>query len=102
MSVARVLIVVGVLLVPAGLAWPWLSRLGRFRLPGEITIGRGEFRFYVPITNLIGTGAVVSLILWLLNKVRREEITLVTPHAFNASHASCHRDRTRCARAHPA
>jgi hypothetical protein len=68
MSVARVLIVVGVLLVLAGLAWPWLSKLGLFRLPGDITIEREGFRFYFPVTTMIVISLVVSLILWLLRK----------------------------------
>ena len=34
----RALIVIGALLIVLGLAWPWLSRLGLGRLPGDIRI----------------------------------------------------------------
>lgn len=41
----RFLIVVGALLLLAGLAWPWLAKLGLFRLPGDIVIERENFTF---------------------------------------------------------
>ncbi len=34
----RVLVTLGVILVVAGLAWPWLAKLGLFHLPGDIVI----------------------------------------------------------------
>lgn len=68
MSISRLLIVLGVLLVVAGLAWPWLAKLGLFRLPGDIVIERENFRFYFPITSMVIISLVISLILWLLRK----------------------------------
>ena len=65
---SRTLIVVGLLLLIAGLAWPWLSRLGLFRLPGDIVIEREGFRFHLPITTMIILSVVVSVIVWLLRK----------------------------------
>jgi hypothetical protein len=67
-SISRLLIVLGVLLVVAGLAWPWLAKLGLFRLPGDIVIERENFRFYFPITSMVIISLVISLILWLLRK----------------------------------
>ena len=64
----RVLIVLGLLLLIAGLAWPWLTKLGLFRLPGDIVIERDNFRFYFPITTMIIVSIVVSLLLWLFRK----------------------------------
>jgi hypothetical protein len=66
--VARWLIILGVVLVVAGLLWPWLSRLGLGRLPGDIVIERENFRLYIPITTSILISLVLSLILWLLNR----------------------------------
>lgn len=68
MNVSRALVVIGVVLVLAGLAWPWLSRLGLFRLPGDIVIERENFRFYLPITSMILISLVLSLLFWLLRK----------------------------------
>lgn len=64
----RTLIVLGVLLVLIGLAWPWLAKLGLFRLPGDIVIERGNFKFYFPVTSMILISLVLSLIFWLLRK----------------------------------
>jgi len=59
---ARFLVILGVILVAVGLAWPLLSRIGLGRLPGDITVERESFRFYFPITTMI----VVNVVLWLL------------------------------------
>lgn len=64
----RWLIILGVVLVVAGLLWPWLGRLGLGRLPGDIVIERENFRLYLPITTSILVSIVLSLILWLLNR----------------------------------
>jgi hypothetical protein len=66
--VSRTLITIGVLLIVVGLAWPWITRLGLFRLPGDIVIERENFRFYFPITTMIIISVVISLILWLFRR----------------------------------
>jgi hypothetical protein len=58
----------GVVLVVAGLLWPWLGRLGLGRLPGDIVIERENFRLYLPVTTSIVVSIVLSAILWLLNR----------------------------------
>jgi hypothetical protein len=63
--VQRALIVIGVLLVVAGLAWPWLGTLPLGRLPGDIFIDRGSFRMYIPITSTLIVSALASVLLWL-------------------------------------
>jgi uncharacterized protein HemY len=65
---ARWLIILGVVLLVAGLLWPWLTKLGIGRLPGDVVIERESFRLYVPITTSILISLVLSLILWLLNR----------------------------------
>ena len=64
----RWLVAIGLLLVVAGLAWPWLSKLGLGRLPGDIVIGRGSFRFYFPIVTCLLISMRVFLVLWLLRR----------------------------------
>ncbi len=44
----RFLIVIGLVLVAAGLLWPLAERLNLGRLPGDFVIGRGSFRLYLP------------------------------------------------------
>ncbi len=65
---SRTLIVVGALLIVLGLIWPWITKLGLFRLPGDIVIERDGFRFYFPITTMIIISVVISLVLWLFRK----------------------------------
>jgi hypothetical protein len=65
---ARWLIILGVVLIVAGLLWPWLTRLGLGRLPGAIVIERDNFRLYIPIATSIVISVALSLILWLLNR----------------------------------
>jgi hypothetical protein len=64
----RLLIVLGALIVLAGLLWPWLSKLPLGRLPGDIVVDRPGFRFFLPITTMIIVSVVVSLILWLFRR----------------------------------
>ncbi len=65
MSISRLLILIGVVLVAVGLLWPVIQKLGLGRLPGDIAIERDHFRFYFPITTSIIISIVLSLILWL-------------------------------------
>jgi len=65
---SRWLIEIGLALVVVGLLWPWLGRLGLGRLPGDIVIERGNFRFYFPIVTCLVVSGVVSLILCFLNR----------------------------------
>jgi hypothetical protein len=64
----KTLIVIGVLMVLAGLLWPWLAKLPIGRLPGDIVIDRPNFKVYIPITTMILVSVVVSAIMWLLRK----------------------------------
>ena len=64
----RALIVLGLLMVAAGLAWPWISRLGLGRLPGDIRIEGEGGGFYFPIVTCIVISVVLSLVLWLLRR----------------------------------
>jgi len=60
----KTLIVIGLVLLVIGLAWPWLSALPFGRLPGDIVIERENFRFYFPITSMLIVSVLISLIVW--------------------------------------
>ena len=70
-SLARVLIVTGLVLLAAGLLLfvapnvPWLGRL-----PGDIRVERPNFHFYAPLTTSIVISVALSLILWLVARWR--------------------------------
>lgn len=65
---AKILITIGVILVLVGLLWPWITRLGLGRLPGDIVIERDNFRLYLPITTSIVVSIVLTVIFWLFRK----------------------------------
>ena len=64
----RILVTVGAVLVVAGLLWPWLSRLGLGRLPGDIRIETANGVFYLPLTSCLIVSAVLSLVIWLVRR----------------------------------
>jgi hypothetical protein len=65
---SRTLIIVGIAIIVVGLLWPWLSRLGLGRLPGDIVIERENFTFYFPIVTGLLLSLALSLILWLIGR----------------------------------
>ena len=64
----RALILAGLALLVLGLVWPWLSKLGLGRLPGDIVIRRDGASFYFPIVTCIVVSAAATLTLWLLRR----------------------------------
>lgn len=64
----KLLIIIGVILIAIGLLWPFLSRLGLGRLPGDIAIEREGFSFFFPITTMIIVSIVLTLIIRFLGK----------------------------------
>ena len=65
---SRTLVVLGLVLVLAGICWPLIGRLGLGRLPGDIAIQRSHFSFYFPIMTSLILSVVLSVILWLINR----------------------------------
>ena len=65
---ARVLIVLGALMLAVGLLWPYLSQLGLGRLPGDIVIERGNTTLYFPLMTCLLISVVFSLVLWIANR----------------------------------
>ncbi|HET7136686.1 MAG TPA: DUF2905 domain-containing protein [Casimicrobiaceae bacterium] len=64
----RVLIVVGLLILAVGIAWPWIARLGLGRLPGDINVERDGWSFHFPIVTSIVISVVLTFLLWLFRK----------------------------------
>lgn len=64
----RPLIVLGTILVIAGLLWPWLKKVPLFHLPGDTIIDRPGFKFMFPITTMLIVSAILSLIFWLMRR----------------------------------
>jgi ribose/xylose/arabinose/galactoside ABC-type transport system permease subunit len=64
----RFFVTLGIVLVVIGIAWPWLTKLGFGRLPGDFRFEREGFTLYFPLTSGLIVSALLSLILWLLRK----------------------------------
>lgn len=69
----RLLIAIGLLLLLAGLLWPWLAQ-GTWwkwfgRLPGDIRIEREGFSFYFPIVTMVVISVVLSAVLWVVRRL---------------------------------
>jgi hypothetical protein len=64
----KILIIGGIVLLVAGFLWPFLSRLGLGRLPGDIAIQGEHGGFYFPIVTCILVSAALSLIFWLAGR----------------------------------
>lgn len=66
--VSRFLILLGIVLILAGLVWPLLRKLGIGRLPGDIVVERDGFRLHLPIVTSVLVSLALTLILWLLSR----------------------------------
>ena len=61
------LVVIGLVIAALGLVWlampaiPWLGKL-----PGDIAIERGNFRFFFPLATCLLLSALLTGILWLV------------------------------------
>lgn len=64
----RTLIILGIVLVLLGLLWPWLTKLGLGRLPGDIVVERDGFRFHFPLMTSLIVSLVLSLLFWLFRR----------------------------------
>ncbi len=69
----KILIITGIILVITGvIIWALAGRTGWFgHLPGDIRIRREHFAFYFPLTSMLLLSAVLSFIIWLIQKILR-------------------------------
>lgn len=65
---AKFLIIAGLVMVGLGILWMVGERFGLGRLPGDIVVERGNFKFYFPLATSLILSVVISLLLWLFNR----------------------------------
>ena len=65
---SKFLIILGLTIAVIGLLWPFISKLGLGRLPGDIVIERENMRFYFPIVTSLLVSVVLSVLFWLFNR----------------------------------
>jgi Protein of unknown function (DUF2905) len=64
----RTLIILGLLLLAAGLLWPVIGKLGLGRLPGDIHVEGSNYSFYLPLMTSLLLSVLLSVIIWLANR----------------------------------
>jgi uncharacterized protein HemY len=64
----RTLIIIGIIILLAGILWPWLIKLPIGKLPGDIIIDKPNFKVYIPITTMVIISLLLTLIFWLFKK----------------------------------
>jgi hypothetical protein len=69
-SIAKLLIVFGVLFILAGIGWHfgWIQQLRLGRLPGDITFRWGSARVYFPITTCLLASAIFIAVSWIIKR----------------------------------
>jgi Protein of unknown function (DUF2905) len=69
MPLGKVLILLGSLLIIAGLFFTYGGRIPLLgKLPGDIRIQRENFSFYFPLATCLLISALLSLIFWLFRR----------------------------------
>lgn len=68
MSIGKLLIVLGVVLIALGLAWTLGERLGLGRLPGDFVFEWGSTKVYLPLATSVLLSVALTLILWLIGR----------------------------------
>ena len=66
---AKIFIFVGVVFILIGLIMYVFKGFPLFKLPGDIVIDKGNFKFYFPITSSIIISIVLSIIFSIISKV---------------------------------
>jgi hypothetical protein len=64
----RTLFIIGIVLVLASIAWPWLSKIPFGRLPGDIHIVRDGYSFHFPVVTCIVVSLVLSALFWIFRR----------------------------------
>jgi len=65
---SRALILLGLILVVAGLLLPWIGWLRLGQLPGDIVIERSNFTLYFPMTTGLLISLALTLLFWVINR----------------------------------
>src|ERR1700761_9026935 len=69
-EVGRFVVIIGVLLVIAGvILWRFPSLFGWMgKLPGDISVQKGNFSFYFPVVTCILVSIILTLVSWLFRR----------------------------------
>ena len=68
-EIGKTLVVLGLCVAVFGLLlWTGVGKSWFGRLPGDIQMSRGNFRFYFPLATCLLVSVVLTLLMWLLRR----------------------------------
>jgi hypothetical protein len=73
-QIGKILIITGILIKLAGSALMILGRTGLFRLPGDFVFSSKNWGIYFPVATSIVISIVLTIIIWIINYFRKQEI----------------------------
>lgn len=62
------LIIIGIIILIAGILWPVIIKFPFGKLPGDIVIDKPNFKVYIPITTMLLISVVLSILFLLFKK----------------------------------
>lgn len=68
---SRWLIILGIILILLGLAWPLIQKIGLGRLPGDLVVNKPNLKFYFPLTTSLILSLILTGLIWLIQKFFR-------------------------------
>jgi hypothetical protein len=68
-DIGKMLVVVGLGIAVVGLLlWLGVGKGWLGKLPGDIELSRGNFRFYFPLATCVLISLVLTLVMWLIRR----------------------------------
>ncbi len=64
----KFLIIAGIVILLAGLFWPFLSKIHIGRLPGDIIIDKPNMKIFIPVTTMILASIILTIIMRFFRK----------------------------------
>lgn len=68
MTIQKLIIALGIAFIIIGILFPYISKIGFFKLPGDIYFGSKNLKFLFPITTSILLSVIISIIIWIWRK----------------------------------
>jgi len=68
MTIQKLIIALGIAFIIIGILFPYISKIGLFKLPGDIYFGSKNLKFFFPITTSILLSVIISIIIWIWRK----------------------------------
>lgn len=71
-EISKLFILIGIIFLVVGIAWNFGSKFLNFgKLPGDIAVNKGNFKFYFPLGTSILISVILSLLFWIIFNFRK-------------------------------